>query len=178
MSVELPVSQSLQDAHRHAVAELNRWRGHCIETLARLEEAATLTIAALPLPPGEKQPTVFGARMKVLKTVLQGCPHKKAPQLISDLDELQSDLNWRNRIVHAASSVYVDKQGGWIWHYRFRPSKAGAALEAGVLDQKTAIALENRLSSRVQSLMRRLDDVRADAAQSKPTQTPTGQPSH
>jgi hypothetical protein len=163
MSAELPISPTLSDAHVHAVDACNRWRGHCVEGYARLEEAATLTLASLPLPQGAKRPTVFGERMKALKAALAACTIKGAAKLLADLEKIDADLAWRNRIVHAAGTIYVDRRGEWLWCYRFQPSKAGAIHENGHLDQRTASEMEKRLSSNIRSICDRLRDLRTTA---------------
>ncbi|WP_338501718.1 hypothetical protein V6R86_02325 [Sphingomonas kaistensis] len=164
MSVELQLSLALPDAHKRAIDELNRWRGHCIEAFARLEEAATQTIDCHPLPAGMKRPSVFGERIRVLKALLAEQSDKRAHGLKADLDKMEDDLAWRNRIVHAAGSVYIDRKGTWLWAYRFQPSKAGAPLDRGMLDQKEGQAIETRLSSMVRSLTTRLEPLRTPQA--------------
>jgi hypothetical protein len=163
MSVELPISLSIADAHSNATDELNRWRGHCIDAFARMEEAAAKTLVSLPLPAGKKRPALFGERLDALRVVLERCSDAGAPKVLAALNKLQPDLEWRNKVVHATGAVYVDARGHWLWCYRFQPSKSGATSEIGTLDQKTAVAMEKRLSSDVRSISDRLRNLRDGA---------------
>ena len=152
VTVVLPVAPTLLDVHRSAIEDANRWRGHCIESYARLEWGAHRTIEALPKVPGSKMPTVFGERLKRLTALFSETGLQPRPKIYELLIEAGPLLAMRNLVVHGVGSVFVDAHGHWLWYYRFQPSKAGAQLETGCILQKDANTLEADLQKRVQKL--------------------------
>ena len=155
MSVHVPIDRSVSDAHRAATDDVNRWRGHCIESYARLEREVTTTLAAMAMMPESKLsvPHNFGDKVKSLRVLLEPGGHFARPKLARDLDAFFADhLGRRNLLVHATGKVMLDVNGNWIWSFRFLPSAKDSQLICDSFKQDEAHTIEKSLARRTQSL--------------------------
>lgn len=162
MSAELPIVLTLEQAHHAAIKDVSRWRGHCIESFARLERGMTLTLQAFPTGECGKAATVFGERLKRLAAAVAqdgSHPHARIRKALADMDE---QLERRNLMVHATGSIYVNRQGRWLWRYSCLPTKAGAEEQCGAITQAEGERIERDLATSVQSLCEQLRSCREE----------------
>ena len=171
MTMHQPISPELAEAHRLATDDVNRWRGHCMESFARIEQAVGRALAAIAADgraPEIKQPAMFGARVASLTQAFA------LPLFLADarkasatLKGLEAHLARRNVIVHGAGKVWVDRNSEWLWTYAFVPSKRDASPETGQIERQEAKAMERALASEGQSLSDTLVNFAAEIARSK-----------
>lgn len=162
MSVLIPIEHSVSDAHRAATDDVNRWRGHCVESYARLELEVTTTLYAMAAAPDAKVsvPHNFGEKVKKLRLVIEpGQPFANA-KLAKGLHKFEDHLIRRNMLVHSVGRVLVDAKGQWVWHYRFLPSGKGLHIESGFFEQDIALEIEKSLARGTQSLGGQLQALR------------------
>lgn len=142
----LPLPDS---AHSAAIDDVNRWRGHCIECFARIDEAAAKALEAMASDKPDaniKTPHLFGQRIAALRMALEGKPvAAKAGPILKALDQLRPILDQRNTIVHATGSVWIDAKGRWLWRYCVTPSGRNRTQENGTIDRDEALAMEKQL---------------------------------
>jgi len=159
VTVEQPISPALADAHRAAVDDANRWRGYCVDKFARAEARMRQAIEAMLVHPdgaGLKRPSMFGQHVAELsKSVAASGPFAKSGSKVWDaLVKCESGFALRNVITHAVSTIWIDRQGRWLWHYHFQPTGKEKPVESGSLTQEDAELLRCDLAASV----RRLDD--------------------
>lgn len=161
MSVELPISPSLDEAHGAALDDVNRWRGHCVELYARIERAIgeTLLSVAESKQPAKRPPEMFGPRLKALRALVGPDGEHRNSDLFKRLAAVEDELGFRNFIVHASGSVWIDAKNNWLWSYRFDPGGKGEDV-TGHIDRSEAGDLEKRLASAAKSLGARLANFR------------------
>jgi hypothetical protein len=161
MSVELPISPSLDQAYRAAVDDVNRWRGRCVELYARIERAIgeTLLSVAESKQPAKRPPEMFGPRLKALRALVGPDGEHRNSDLAERLAAFDSDVNHRNLIVHASGRVSIDAKNNWLWSYRFDSGGKGQDV-TGHIDRGEAGDLEKRLASTAKSLGARLANFR------------------
>lgn len=165
MSETLPIISTVEQAHRQAIEDVNRWRGHCVECFARIEQSIAATLSALAGESTASVPHVFGQRLKRLRDATSPEGPHPCSRILKTLDEMSHLLDQRNRIVHATAHVYVDARGGWLWRFTFLPAKAGAAPEIGSMDTAEAGTFEKDLKRRSQSLCAQLEALRRKLAE-------------
>src|SRR5687767_6237669 len=150
MSIELPISPSLVDAHRAAVDEVNCWRGRCVDHYARIEARMTDALAAVAAHPDgldTRDPHMFGAKAKKLvELVSDGARfHANGKDLRTALEQAKTVLAARNSIIHATGNVLVGLHGEWAWLYRFQPSGTDKAPQDGSYDRESANVFQTAL---------------------------------
>lgn len=168
MSIELPIGLSPAQAHERATDDVNRWRGHCLESFARLERSMgeALDLAAAVSPSSKKAPVTFGDKVKALRSAVSSEGEWSNPRLAKALQEAGPLLEQRNRIVHASGKVWIDAVGNWAWSYRFKP--AGKADDVGLYEQKAAHQFEVQLARVSQGLCSRLRVFGQKLSEAKP----------
>jgi len=156
MSVELPIILSTAQAHEAATDDVNRWRGHCIESFARLERrmGEALELMATVSASSKRLPITFGDKLKALRSAISPPGRFENAGLLKKLQDADALLEQRNLIVHASGKVWIDATGSWAWAYRFSP--AGKAEVAGSYEQKAAHHFESQLARSSQALCDRL----------------------
>ena len=161
MSVELPISPPLDQAHRAAVDDVYRWRGRCVELYARVERAIGETLLSVTesKQPAKRPPEMFGPRLKALRALVGPDGEHRNSDLADRLAAFDGDFNHRNLIVHASGSVWIDAKNNWLWSYRFDPGGKGQDV-VGQIDRSEAEVLEKRLARFAQSLGDRLENFR------------------
>jgi hypothetical protein len=164
-----PIHSELAKAQCAAVDDVNRWRGHCIECFARIEQALGTALAALAADGRAseiKQPAMFGARLAALHQALALPAFAPETQKArATLDGLEAYLGRRNAIVHGVGKAWIDGRGEWMWAYRFQPFKRDA--ETGQIERDEAEAMERELASQGQSLSDSLRTLAATLGPSK-----------
>jgi hypothetical protein len=147
--------------HSAAIHDVNRWRGHCIDLFARIDEAvaASLEVMAAKNPKANVRTShLFGQRVAALRAALQ--PDQpfaaKAGPVLKALDKLEPLLTQRNILVHATGSVWIDARGRWLWRYCVTPSGRNRVQEKGTIDRDEASAIENKLRPLCRSFCDRL----------------------
>jgi len=141
MSHEQRIISDITSAHEDAIADVNRWWGHCLELFARIEQTLAEKLVA-------NQRTVPQAILAKLSAVAELLTRPKA----KTLERLRQLAEARNLIVHATSSVWIDANDNWLWAYRFIPTGKDKAPIEGHWDRHRARAFEKELSSMAQSL--------------------------
>ena len=106
MNAPAPI-KTLDDAHRRAIEDANRWRGHCVNLFARGE--MIVSEALLARLESKSLPLVFSQRVGRLAALIEG--DQKQSAAVKDFQLQTSD---RNVIVHGVGKVYVDGQGRWM----------------------------------------------------------------
>ena len=157
MTIEQPISQSLHDAHRAAVDDVNRWRGYCVDKYSRAEAALREAIEVMLVHPdgaGLKRPSLFGQHVEVMASaVAAGGPFAEPGSKVSAaLARCANGFAQRNIVTHAVSSVWLDRQGQWLWRYEFLPAGKGKTVVTGALRQDAAKQLEGDLKSSIKRL--------------------------
>ena len=162
MSAELPISLTVEQAHHLAVDEVNRWRGHCIESYARIERAAekTLDVVAAAKQQSKRPPIMFGDRIKALQTLFGPGGEHSDTSLSQCLAKLSEALALRNCLVHSTGHVRVDPKGDWVCTYRFDPMRKGEKEQVVHLERACAKTIEQSLTHVGRSLCSRLENFR------------------
>lgn len=154
MTVQPTIELTFDQTLHVAIADVNRWRGHCLELHARLERA--INAALRHWQPTCPLPQKFSERLKELHrlTAADG-PHANEglAKLIDQLRKLRSD--WRDRLAHATSTVHLDEARQWIWHYSM-PRPGRDIEDSGAIGRQAGEQLESDLASAVNALRSRL----------------------
>lgn len=149
-NIELTFDQALHAA----IADVNRWRGHCLELHARLERA--INAALRHWQPTCSMPQKFSDRLRALQSLTgAGGPYANEglAELISQLQELRSE--WRDRLAHATSTVHLDEERRWVWHYSM-PRSGRDNEDRGAINCQMGEELERKLGRAVNVLRSRL----------------------
>ena len=148
MTVHIPIERSVSDAHRAATDDVNRWRGHCLESYARLEFEVTNTLRAMADEPNSKAavPHNFGDKMKKLRSVIGPGEQFANGKLAKTLNEFDDHLGRRNLLVHATGKVTINAKGEWLWRYQFQPSGKNVPMQDGFFEQGIALDIEKSLA--------------------------------
>ena len=168
MTDEPPLLPSLEGTYSAAIHDVNRWRGHCIELFARIDEAvagALETMATKNPTANVRTPHLFGQRITALSAALQ--PDQpfaaRAGQIHKTLAKLEPFLAQRNILVHATGSIWVDAKERWLWRYCVTPSGRNRVQEKGTIDRDEASAMEKELRASVPKLLRPASPLQGDA---------------
>lgn len=153
MSEQLPVTLTFEQAHWTAISEVNCWRGHCMELNARLDRAVTSALLAWHC---EAIPQTWGDRLQLLRK-LTGEEGKRSDPKLHDLATALSNLRdeWRDRMAHATSTVHLDANNQWVWHFSL-PKQPGRPEDRGSLGQADGSRIERELKDKVNTLRGRL----------------------
>ena len=157
MTIEQPISPTLGDAHRSAVDDANRWRGHCVDKYTRAEARMREAIEIMLVHPdgvGLRRPSMFGQHVAELaKAVAIDGPFASPGGKVRDaLGKCESGFSLRNIVTHAVSTVWIDRRGRWLWHYDFQPAGKGKPITSGSLTQHEAMQFERELVSSIDRL--------------------------
>ena len=171
MTIEPPPLLSLARAHDRARDDVNRWRGHCVDLFSRIERAMADVLARMALAGGGgiKGPQTFGARVAALAAKVAREGDFPNPALVKSIDAARPLLDQRNRIIHATGTISVERNGEWLWNYRFRPS--GKAEDSGFYECQEAKAFERDLQRTTQSLCAKLDNLAKKLGKVEPAST-------
>ncbi|MCL6741248.1 hypothetical protein LZ518_08910 [Sphingomonas sp. RB56-2] len=96
-----------KEAHRQAIDDANRWRGRCVNQIARGE--LIIGQALLKKLGGKSMPLLFGQRIARLAELV-----KSQPKQAKALEDFKLQASDRNFIVHGAGKIYVDSHGQWL----------------------------------------------------------------
>ena len=107
MNAHVDIASPLKDAHRQAIDEANRWRGRCVNLIARGE--LIIGQALLKELGGKKMPLLFGQRIAGLAELV-----KSQPKQAKALEDFKLQAGDRNFIVHGVGKVFVDSHGQWL----------------------------------------------------------------
>ena len=139
--------QSFAQVKRAAVEDVNRWRGSCMEQLARLDRAVNEVLAAAD--GGAPLPQAFPKRLNLLRDLTgpQGQrANKGLHRTVGDLIPLRA--KWRDILAHATSRVLLDRPDAWVWFYSM-PQSNGKADLIGTITKVEAQHLEKELRRKV-----------------------------
>ncbi len=156
MTVEQSVPPTLDDVHRAAVDDANRWRGYCIDKYTRAEARMREAIEVMLVHPdgaGLKRPSMFGQHVAVLAGAVasDGPFAKSGSKVRAALVKCENGFASRNIVTHAVSNVWIDRHGRWLWHYHFQPAGKDKPITSGALTQDQARKLERDLVSAINS---------------------------
>ena len=117
MTVHLPIERTLNEARDKAIDAVNRWRGHCVERYARLEDEVTTTLSAMASMSDAKVnvPHNFGDKVKKLRAAVEADGQHPSENAVKALRDLAHHLDRRNMLVHASGRVWIDPKGNWLW---------------------------------------------------------------
>jgi len=162
MTVQLPFERALSDLHAAAIDAANRWRGHCVERYARLEDEVTRTLTAMAAKPNAKirVPYNFGDKVKVLRAAIAAEEVGRRTKLANAFVRLDAHHGRRNMLVHATGKIWTDAKGDWLWHYRFQPSAKGSPTQTGYIEKDEALQMEESLARESRSLVDQLKSLR------------------
>jgi hypothetical protein len=165
MTVQLPIERTLSDVHREATDDVNRWRGHCIESYARLEHAVTITLSTMAAIPEANLsvPHNFGDKINKLREAVELGQRFENSRLAKSLDCFAEHLGRRNMLVHSTGKVTIDAKGRWVWGYTFLSSGKAGSVENGSFEQDEALKIGKSLASDVQRLRSHMDNLRKQA---------------
>jgi hypothetical protein len=148
------IALTFEQSLHQAVAEVNRWRGHCLELHARLERA--VNAALRHWQPECPLPQKFADRLKALARLAAADGPHANKSLVSTIDQLQElRSEWRDRLAHATSAVHLDQARDWIWHFSM-PRSGGKIDDSGAITRCDGEELESRLSKAVNALRSQL----------------------
>jgi len=153
MSAELPIPIDVKQVHRTAIDDVNRWRGHCVELFARVEQELASALAALN---AGKIPPALAAKMARLDEIVAPAGPSPNAKLEKTLTQLAPLAEHRNLVVHARSSVWVNDRSKWLWAYVFTPSGKGSCEQVGHWTEDEALKFKDELSRTAQSLCSQL----------------------
>jgi hypothetical protein len=148
MTELLPIEPTFAQVRRAAIDDVNRWRGHCLEQLARLDRSVNDCLARAT----GTLPQAFPKRLKLLHDLTSpggSQPDKALHRTIGELMLLRA--KWRDVLAHATSRVLVDRPGCWVWLYTM-PRANNAADEVGHVVAVDAHALGKELQDKVNVL--------------------------
>lgn len=111
MNAPADIPQLLQEAHRRAIDDANRWRGQCVNQFARGEMA--IGKALLVAEPGKKLPMLLSQKIEAL---CKKCPAETKRQ--KALVEFHELADQRNALVHGDGKVFIDQRGRWLLSLR------------------------------------------------------------
>lgn len=101
-----------------AEAELDRWRGACVQIFARSEAATTETLLVLAEQAATKVrlPQMVGQRYETLDAAVAvgGAPAVGAARLKSALDAFRAHDDLRTILCHGTAQVAIDRHGEWV----------------------------------------------------------------
>ena len=97
----------------------------------------------------------LGCRLKQLAAFLDKTPGKNM-SLQKAIKALDGAKSRREAIVHGDGTIYLSKDGDWLWDCAFLDAKDSAASFA-IFREEEAISFERQLKAQVQSLCDRLD---------------------
>ena len=158
MSIHQQITAGIQETQRTAIDDVNRWRGHCLERFARIEQALARWLA-----PYGKVPPALAAKIAAAKAHIE-----PKSRLSKSLERLAQLSEHRNLIVHACGSVWIDDRGQWLWAFRFTPSGKDKGEQAGQWFKGEAHDFEQNLAKTVRSICDQLTTAqRTHAAVSK-----------
>jgi len=156
MTAHQLIESDLVAEHRRATAEVNRWRGRCVDCFARIELSvietldvmiASKRIAAL------KRTSMFKQHIDMMNLALRDKAFGKHVRLSQKtLADLAPALSRRNALVHGVGQVWIGRSGMWLWHYHFRTNATGQPEDAGAIDSIEAAKMEQMLSSNCRRL--------------------------
>ena len=141
-----------------AAAEATRWRGQCVDYYAQIEFLIAMALRKLN---GDARDPPFTYRTKIAG--LRDALDNKRSKLFSALDQLHSDSERRNLIVHACGTVALTPAGDWSWTGSYIPSGEDIDFVAKTITRPEADRLEEELRRTVQSLRQQLDSLKKEA---------------
>ena len=161
--IEQAISPTLSDAHRAAVDDANRWRGYCMDKYTRAEARMREAIEIMLVHPDGtsiKRPSMFGQHVAVLAAAVavDGVFAKPGSKVRDALVRCGNGFQWRNIVSHAVSDVWIDRQGRWLWHYKFQPAGKDKPITSGTLTRDEASGLQRDLKSSIDRLDDHLQD--------------------
>lgn len=170
MNVETSIDRPLKAAHRDAIDDVNRWRGHCMDCFARIDESVAETLRALAKSERQgtsvKTPLLFGLRIEALRKAISpsGSFHTEGREVSKALTKLESFLAQRNTLVHGVGTIWINASGDWLWRYRYVANSKNCPAEEGAIDRESAESMEIALASGTRSFCDRLRNLAAKLA--------------
>ena len=156
MTAHGPIVSDFAGEHRRATDDVNRWRGHCIDCYARIEQAIVEGLDDLITSgrnPSLKRASLFGPRIEMLKKALLDDTfgkHAAAPR--DALAALSFVLARRNVLVHGVGKIWIGRGGEWLWQYEFASNVNGRPKECGLITSTEAAQIESVLTSNYRRL--------------------------
>ena len=154
MNIGTVIAPATSPCHLTAYAEVDAWRGRCVRHFAKLEQAIARFLAEhyAEVPIGGHG---LGCRLKQLAAFLDRAPGKNTA-LQKAIKALDAAKARREAIVHGDGTIYISKDGAWLWDCAFLDTKDSAARIA-IFREEEANSFERQLKAHVQSLCDRLD---------------------
>ncbi len=152
-----------------ATAQVNEWRGRCLDAFTRGETAVTECLAVLS-GVGErgksvKLPLLIGPRLDSLSAAIgPGGPFaaEAGKAAAATLEEYRAHAGFRNMLCHGTSKVTLDSRARWTLVLRQVALRGGALCrETLVLDETEAQALRDQIARLSQRLASQLGHVSA-----------------
>lgn len=109
-----------EDQWEHAIAQVNRWRGSCVQRFAQTETAVTETLLVLNAVPEKgpsvKLPHLIGQRFEALKFVLgpEGAFAKEGTIAHEAVTAFLVRERLRAFLCHGIAKVALERSGNWI----------------------------------------------------------------
>lgn len=155
---ELPAELTFEQAHHDAIADVNRWRGHCLELHARLERAVNAALAHWK--PDTARPQKMSDRLRALRELTGPEGTRPSAALHDLLGELAEQRNgWRDRLAHATSTVHLDENRHWVWHFTM-PRSGQKQEDDGAVSFADGRVLEEKLGRNVNALRSKLGQLK------------------
>jgi hypothetical protein len=102
------IESELQSAFNNATAEVNQWRGRCINLFANGERIVGDALAKRN-PVGTKLPMLVSQKVKQLASDLTGSD----PALLEHLNDFGALLVTRSALTHGVATVWLDRSKSW-----------------------------------------------------------------
>ena len=154
MNIGTAIAPAISPSHLTAYAEVDAWRGRCVRHYAKLEQAIARFLAEhyVEVPVGGYG---LGCRLKQLVAFIDKAPTKNTA-LQKAVKALEAAKARREAIVHGDGTIYISKDGNWLWDCAFLDAKDPAARNA-IFREEEANSFQRRLKAQVQSLCDRLN---------------------
>jgi hypothetical protein len=137
-----------------AVARVNEWRGRCLDTFTRTEEAVTECLACLAEVEGRgadvRLPHLVGQRFEALASAIgPGGPfEKEGGTAAAALEQCRAHADARNMLCHATCKVTLDPYGQWTAVFRL------VSLRSKRLQRDTLVLTETEAEQLRESITR------------------------
>lgn len=149
-----------------ATAQVNEWRGRCLDAFTRGETAVTKCLVALAGVNGRgenvQMPHLVGQRLEALAAAIgPGSPFApEAGKAAATLEKYRAHAGLRNLLCHGTSRVTLDHKGRWTVVLRLVALRSRQlTTKTRALAQDEATELREKISRLSQSLCSQLGQV-------------------
>jgi hypothetical protein len=158
MSFEDQIAAAIPMSAADGVADAARWRGQCVDYYARIEFLVGISLREL-WKNGHKPPPqplyTYRTKIAALRDALAEGSFSPYARLHRALNQLHTDCDRRNLIVHASGTVGETPAGDWVWTGCYIPAEA-PDMVAKVITRAEAEVMETGLKRTIQSLSSQL----------------------